>query len=238
MAKKHSKPETAAHSESAEESNATRERLLLAAAEAFGSFGYDGASVRTITIAAGANIQAVAYYFGGKEGLYLAVADHLAIKIKDALRASVGGVSEIMDNKPDFAAGLDAEAAADLLRRIFRHLVSVMLKPELKPLAQFMIREQINGTAGFTRVYENAVGPLFDLCAKLIAILQGGANPASRKIRLRTFSAVGSIMVFRIGYATLMRQLGKDELEKSDKRDIDRLMDDLVRSLHSEKGGQ
>lgn len=63
--------------ESTEAGEATRERLLAVARERFAVRGYDGASVRAIAEAAGANVAAIAYHFGGKEGLYRAVIDRL-----------------------------------------------------------------------------------------------------------------------------------------------------------------
>jgi TetR/AcrR family transcriptional regulator, regulator of cefoperazone and chloramphenicol sensitivity len=51
----------------------TRASLLAAGRAAFARRGFDGASVRDITRAAGANLGAVTYHFGSKRGLYVAV---------------------------------------------------------------------------------------------------------------------------------------------------------------------
>lgn len=51
----------------------TRERLLKAAEQLFLDHGYDGTSARMITTAARANLAAVNYHFGGKEGLFQAM---------------------------------------------------------------------------------------------------------------------------------------------------------------------
>ncbi len=48
----------------------TREALLAAAAKVFSAKGYEGATVKDLADAAGANVSLVSYYFGGKEGLY------------------------------------------------------------------------------------------------------------------------------------------------------------------------
>jgi AcrR family transcriptional regulator len=47
-----------------------RERLLYAALRRFAASGFERTSVRDIAQAAGANVSAVGYYFGDKEGLY------------------------------------------------------------------------------------------------------------------------------------------------------------------------
>lgn len=54
--------------------DATRAALLDAALEEFSSRGYAGARVRDITSRAGVSKDLVAYHYGGKDGLYQAVA--------------------------------------------------------------------------------------------------------------------------------------------------------------------
>lgn len=48
----------------------TKEKILEIAAELFAEKGFDGVSIRDITKAAGANLGAVTYHFGSKEGLF------------------------------------------------------------------------------------------------------------------------------------------------------------------------
>lgn len=47
----------------------TREQILEAAWELFGTRGFENVSVRDVTHAAGVNLASVSYHFGGKEGL-------------------------------------------------------------------------------------------------------------------------------------------------------------------------
>jgi TetR/AcrR family transcriptional regulator len=53
----------------------TKQQLLDAAVTEFGAHGFSGARVSAIADRAGVNKQLISYYFGGKEGLYQAVAD-------------------------------------------------------------------------------------------------------------------------------------------------------------------
>ena len=48
----------------------TREHILISATKVFAEHGYEGASLREICKAANANVSAVKYHFGDKEGLY------------------------------------------------------------------------------------------------------------------------------------------------------------------------
>ena len=54
-------------------SDATRKKLLKAAARLFAAHGYDGTTLDELTDAAGVNKALVRYHFGGKRGLYNAV---------------------------------------------------------------------------------------------------------------------------------------------------------------------
>ena len=51
-------------------SEKTKDLILDEAKKLFCEKGYEGASVRDICVAVGANVSAIKYHFGGKEGLY------------------------------------------------------------------------------------------------------------------------------------------------------------------------
>jgi len=60
-------------------------RLLETAIREFGAKGRDGASTRDIATAAGTAMSSITYHFGGKDGLYLAAADHLAEGMRELI---------------------------------------------------------------------------------------------------------------------------------------------------------
>ncbi|OLT13878.1 hypothetical protein BJF79_19515 [Actinomadura sp. CNU-125] len=63
--------------------DATKSRILDAAEELFGERGFAGTSLRAVTAAAAANVAAVRYHFGGKEGLLRAVADRAMAPVNE-----------------------------------------------------------------------------------------------------------------------------------------------------------
>ena len=56
----------------------TRLRIVETALDMFGQQGYEKTSTRAIAEHANVNLGALTYYFGNKEGLYRACAEHIA----------------------------------------------------------------------------------------------------------------------------------------------------------------
>src|SRR5438105_5051392 len=71
----------------------TRAELIEAALDVFGRLGFEGATTRMIAKAAGANLAAILYHFGGKEALYLAVAEHVAHSIFERIGPTIAGAA-------------------------------------------------------------------------------------------------------------------------------------------------
>ncbi|MDH3223242.1 MAG: TetR/AcrR family transcriptional regulator [Gemmatimonadota bacterium] len=69
----------------------TRSILIAVARGVFAREGYDGASIRTITTEAGANLGAVTYHFGSKRDLYGAVLESVLRPLVPRVKAAVSG---------------------------------------------------------------------------------------------------------------------------------------------------
>jgi AcrR family transcriptional regulator len=63
-----------------------KDHILDVAERVFSELGFDGASTRTISGEAGVNMAMLNYYFGSKEGLFLAVFDRKILSFKDILK--------------------------------------------------------------------------------------------------------------------------------------------------------
>lgn len=79
---------------------ATRADLLAAGRKLFARRGFDGASVRAITRAAGTNLGAVTYHFGTKRALYSAVLEQglrpIAERVQEAARSEGSGLDRML----------------------------------------------------------------------------------------------------------------------------------------------
>ncbi|MGH8240659.1 MAG: TetR family transcriptional regulator, partial [Steroidobacteraceae bacterium] len=112
----------------------SRRALLIAGATVFGEKGLDGATTREIAARAGQNISAIAYYFGGKQGLYLAIAREIGVEISQRL----GPIADAAAHEQP-----DAAAAMELLKRVLTIMIRTMLIAEgSAAIAHFIVREQ------------------------------------------------------------------------------------------------
>jgi TetR/AcrR family transcriptional regulator, upper aerobic nicotinate degradation pathway regulator len=62
----------------------TRDAILAAATQAFAQYGYDGATVGAISSLAASHDRMIYYYFGSKEGLYIAVLEDMYRRMNEA----------------------------------------------------------------------------------------------------------------------------------------------------------
>ena len=62
-----------ASKQSSDRGNASRDALIRAGLRVFSRIGFDAARTRDIAVEAGVNQALIAYHFGGKRGLYLAI---------------------------------------------------------------------------------------------------------------------------------------------------------------------
>jgi len=141
-----------------------RTRLLSEAARIFSDKGYTGASTREICAAAGLNVAAIHYHFGGKDGLYRAV-------LLEPMQAIAGQL-----------AGFDDPALT--LEQSLQHLLSGFVGTDgtadsdiTEQGVRLYLREMIEPTTVFATVAAQYIGPVHDAIARLLARHIGMPEP-------------------------------------------------------------
>lgn len=213
----------------------TREKLLSASIDVFGRMGFDGATTRELTKAAGVNLQAIPYYFGGKEGLYIATAEHIANSIasySSSLREQVWARFSEADHGGNAVSVQEARA---FLSEIIQRMALLFVSEESAPWARFLIREQMAPTEAFSRVYAGIMEPVLDIAGRLVGIILE-EEPSSEHVRLRTLALLGGVMVFRMAHAAALAHLGWQSFGKSEADTVKRLADELVVTLKPRAG--
>ncbi len=166
---------------------ATRDRLLAAAGEVFAELGFSHATVREICSRAGANIAAVNYHFGDKQGLYSAVFHYACTLVAE--HVPVGSTVP----------------ARERLRVFIRAFLAHMLD-EGRPAwhGKLMAREMIEPTGVLDDLVGQSIRPHFQ---ELIGIVRAllGRRAADAAVRRCSTSIIGQCVFFLHSRPILVR---------------------------------
>ncbi len=189
----------------------TRKRLIDASTEMFVECGFGAAKVRDIAARANANIAAVNYYFGSKEGLYAAVIQHHAAQAME-------NISQRRRHESTSAA------QADLRNYVSNFLKRLLVDTPQFTMGKIIAREMIEPTAAFELIVEKFVRPQFVGLNSLIRSLVGEEIPAET-VRRCSLSVVGQCLY----YQCARRVVGLIDPEFGyQARDIERLAGHIV----------
>ncbi|HEX7871569.1 MAG TPA: CerR family C-terminal domain-containing protein [Sphingobium sp.] len=179
------------------------DRLIAAAIDHFGRLGFEGASTRAIAAASGTAMSSITYHFGGKEGLYLAVADHIAEQIaarqQPVLAALRGG------------AIATREQAVEGLLAMVDAFARMMMAPESAAWSSFIMREQQQPTAAFERIYAGAMAAIVETFTTFITIAR--PDLTDREARMTGVFLYGQAVILRVGFASVCRVLEIDGID-------------------------
>jgi AcrR family transcriptional regulator len=190
-----------------------RERLLAEATRLFAEKGYAGTSTREICLAAQANVAAIHYHFGGKEGLY-----------REVLLAPIRELLARFEGYDDPALPL-----ADALRLVLGAFLHPLAGPGEDPRAAQMqrlhLREMVEPSTGYAEAVSLQVRPHHDALTKLLARHIGLAEP-DRDVQQLSFAIVAMAQDCSMS-REFMRQLAPDLLQGpgAAERLLDRLVD-------------
>lgn len=178
-------------------------RLIEAAIDQFGRAGFDGASTREIAKASGTAMSSITYHFGGKQGLYLACADHIADQI-GAVHEQ--GLAAIRAHPPH-----DADSARAALMVLLDNFARLMLAPQSERWSQFITREQQRPTEAFERIYARVMGPVMEVAVRLLTLVRPSLDEEGR--RMLVINVVGMTLVLRLGRACVSRVMGIADID-------------------------
>jgi AcrR family transcriptional regulator len=186
-----------------------RMALIQAGIQEFGELGPTGASARTIAVRAGQNIAAIAYYFGGKEGLYQAIAGYIV----ETMEQRNGPLLNEIETFLAQAKRPPAQCLAYLQSMFERSFYG---SDNLVALSQMIVREQTHPTAAFDILFKGSLERPHRLGSQLIAAYLGGDANAPEFI-VRYHMMLGSVLAFRVARETLLRRLGWSDTSEEDK---------------------
>lgn len=190
----------------------TREALISAATTVFARDGFAAASTRDIAQAADVNLALIAYHFGGKDGLYLAVFDTIAERLAQSRRQ--------MPARTELLAALHSRdpedgrrQAIELIEELLVAHLQLLLQPGMADVARLVVREQLDPGPAFERLWNGVLADFLTLLTSLLrflADLDGALPPRQRtpQARVQALNLIGLCVVFRVARATVVRHLG------------------------------
>ena len=177
-----------------------RARLIQAGLDIFGNHGYTAATTRMIAEQGQTNLAAIPYHFGGKEGLYLAVIDHIVETVSSQLSPHLQAIQNRLEH-----GTIDRSQASGMLERLLGVLIDFVVgSAEAPRFSRIILREQMSPSNAFERIYTGIMEPLLSSVTALLTVI-AGEEVSSRTLQLRAFSGVGQIMAFRFGRETVSR---------------------------------
>ncbi len=209
----------------------SKKRLIEAGVELFGRYSFDGVSTRSLADSADVNLASIQYYFGGKEGLYLAVAQHIVQGVRLWMAPLISRTDRILtEDSPDKETCF--RLLCDLLERVLAHILS---DPEAKRWMGIFMREQIEPTRAFDVLYEGIMWPIHGCFCRLIAGILD-LRPEDQETKVRAYATVGPILMFHISRAEIGRAMNWDGYGPEQLEVIRRVVLDHVRAIFKMPG--
>jgi len=190
--------------------DATREALIRAGIDMFGRDGFDSASTRAISEAAGVNQALIGYHFGGKPGLYIAALTHIADSVAERIGPLVATIEAELDAEIGNAAEA-ADRAVALLHRFTDAFAGMLTSEESRSWARLILREQQDPSEGFELLYTEVMGRILGMTSRLVARARC-VDPVDDQCKLTALTIVGQVLIFRAGREAVLRQMGWDRV--------------------------
>jgi AcrR family transcriptional regulator len=179
------------------------QRLLEIAIAEFAAKGLEGASTRGIAAAAGTAMSSITYHFGGKEGLYLAAADYIASQIGGHLAPAI--------QHDGIPPGTTPDTARALIHEMLSHWLEMMAGAKNPAFSLFIMREQMEPTEAFERIYGGLMGRMLGLMVDLVCIATGSRDTDASRVVVVTL--MGQVIVLRASRATVLKLLQRDDID-------------------------
>ncbi|TQV74171.1 DUF1956 domain-containing protein [Exilibacterium tricleocarpae] len=196
-----------------------RYALIMAGLKLFGRNGLDATTTRMLSEESGANIAAIPYYFGSKEGLYRAVVEYITDRIED----SIGNSLKELEQSLKTATPAPAQALV-IYKSLMANLATLLVESdEPKAWAQIIMREQANPTEAYDIFHDRHMKRILHVSHRLISIITG-IDAKSSEVKIRAHALFGQILGFLVSRETLLRSLKAKKLTKAHLQEVHRVL--------------
>ncbi|MGA9774157.1 MAG: TetR family transcriptional regulator [Blastocatellia bacterium] len=156
-----------------------RARILAAAERLFAERGLTGVAIREIASEAGVNGAMIHYYFGNKDGLYQAILENAASRVRSLIAN---------------ATGSDASARERLTSFVSAYAEYIFTHPNL---ARILSREMLSGGQHITKLLQKYIPANYGMLREAMSegVRLGEMRPID--VDLAPISLIGMILIFQ-----------------------------------------
>ncbi|WP_410013887.1 transcriptional regulator CecR [Sodalis sp. C49] len=210
-------------------------QLIAAGITLFGEKGPQTATTREIAQLSGQNIAAIFYYFGSKEGLYLAVAQWIADFIAQSLHSQAQQIDALLA-QPE----VDAGQCRRYLHESLLTMTGLLARSETLNLSKIISREQLSPTGAYAIIHQQAIAPMHQRITRLVAGFTG-CDPLSVATIVHTHALLGEVLAFRLARETILLRTGWSDLGPAQVTQINQVLtqhiDWFLHGLRAEQAG-
>jgi len=174
-----------------------RARIAAAAEELFAERGFDGSAIRDIAGKAGVNGAMIHYYFGNKEGLYHAILEGAASRVRTLLIETTG------------RSGSSSKRLASFVEAYAAYILS---QPNI---ARILYREMLTGAKHIKQIAQQYAASNYSMLKGLIT--DGVQRGELRNVdaELAPISLMGMVVIFQFLKPIISIALGKTQYDKA-----------------------
>ncbi len=207
-----------------------RQALIYAGLDLFGKYSFEGTSTRMLAEQTKVNLAAIQYYFGGKGGLYLAVANHIVEQVNKSLGPKISEIQEILKQGPP-SRKKSLGLLCELVEHVVTHFIGV---PETDKWLGILVREQLCPTEAFDILFKGFLNPFYQTLFALVTRIQGSESD-DPEVKIRAFTIVGQVLIFRMSLAAVKQALNQKDYGAKNLDTIRSVILDNVQAIFSER---
>lgn len=208
-----------------EKKNEASKDLIEAAIDLFGENGLNGTTTRKIADASGVNLASIQYYFGSKEGLYLATMNYIVDEILKMTSPTLDGVKDSIEH------GLSKEEALLNYEKILSGYCAIFIgSKDIEKWAKLVMHEHMQPTEAFDIFYKRYYQKSQNIMCSLVGIIQD--KPAEDdSVILQVHSFFGQILGFLIAREPVLRAMKSTALNEKHHEKIQAIIQNNVRQV-------
>lgn len=183
--------------------DATKDRLVAAAATLFAERGFHATSVRDIARRAGANVASGHYHYGSKKALYLEV-------LRDQFRSVQSELRKRGGSRPaEELSRLSHDEIVEVLRSRIRTILDLLIGPSPSLHATLMQREMSDPSEALPFIVAEFIVPMTEEMSAIVQQLypRMGADDVESCVR----SIAGQMLFYRFAMPAMLHIQGRDE---------------------------